>query len=205
MSARISPGSKSVSPFEDIVRAARKRAEAGIKSPAITQLEVKNKGDKVIIRQTPDIAIVDYEKNMVGDIQYPEAGTIELNVDKAKAFFFKCDDIDKYQSDINIMEDWSNDASEQMKITIDSEFLGNVYADAAAANKGATAGRKSASFNLGVSGTPVAVTKSTILDQIVDLGTVLDEQNVPETDRWMVLPSWALGMLKKSDQLVPSC
>jgi hypothetical protein len=28
---------------------------------------------------------------------------------------------------------------------------------------------------------------------------VLDEQNVPETGRWFVIPTWAAGMIKKSD------
>jgi len=33
----------------------------------------------------------------------------------------------------------------------------------------------------------------------VDCGTVLDEQNVPETGRWFVIPTWMAGMIKKSD------
>ena len=41
--------------------------------------------------------------------------------------------------------------------------------------------------------------KTNVLDYIVNLGSVLDEQNVPETDRWVVLPVWACGFVKQSD------
>jgi hypothetical protein len=43
------------------------------------------------------------------------------------------------------------------------------------------------------------VTKATVLDWLVDLGTDLDEKNIPETGRWAVVPPWIAGMIKKSD------
>ena len=129
----------------------------------------------------------------------PESPSVELLIDKGEYFSFTLDDIDKKQSDLTLMNKWSEDASEQMKIVIDTNILGDVYADAHAQNKGLTAGRKSASFNLGVTGTPLTVTKTNILDTIVDCGTVLDEQNVPEQGRFMVFPAWMCGLLKKSD------
>jgi len=161
--------------------------------------EIKDKGDKVIIRTVPDIIIRDYNKGQSLQIQRPEAPNKELLIDKAKYFNMICDDIDKHQTDIALMDSWSRDAGQQMKIVVDREFLGDVYADADAANQGATAGADSASFDLGVTGAPVAITKANILDFIVDVGTVLDEQNIPEDSRWMVLPPWMCGMILKSD------
>jgi hypothetical protein len=86
-----------------------------------------------------------------------------------------------------------------MKITIDTQILGLIDAGIASANKGATAGRLSANFNLGASSAPVTFSPTTALNLIVDLGTVLDEQNIPETGRWLVIPPWAAGDIKKSD------
>jgi hypothetical protein len=37
------------------------------------------------------------------------------------------------------------------------------------------------------------------LDYIVDLGTVLDEANSPESDRFLVIPAKMAGFIKKSD------
>jgi len=99
------------------------------------------------------------------------------------------------------MDEWTSDAAEQLKISIDTDILADTFADAHASNQGATAGVISASFDLGVTGTPVVLTKANILDYIVNMGTVLDEQNVPETGRFVVLPPWACGMIKQSDQL----
>ena len=38
-----------------------------------------------------------------------------------------------------------------------------------------------------------------IIDVILRLGQVLDEQNIPENGRWVVLPSWASTMIKQSE------
>jgi hypothetical protein len=161
--------------------------------------EIKDVGDKVIIRQTPTITIRDYSKGQTLLIEHPNVDPIEMEIDKAKYFNCICDDIDKVQSDIKLMDDWSRDASQQMKITIDTGALADVYADAHASNSGATAGAVSSSFNMGATAAPRVLTSANILEAIIDCGTVLDEQNVPEESRWMVIPSWMAGMIKKSD------
>lgn len=161
--------------------------------------EIKKMGDKVIIRTTPTIEIRDYTKGMNLAVQNPESDNVELEINKAKYWNFTVDDIDQFQSDLAFVEDWTRDASEQMKIAIDTDVLGAVYADAHAANKGATAGLDSQDIDLGSAGAPKAVSKTNVLDFIVDMGTVLDEQSVPETDRSLVIPPWMAGMIKKSD------
>ena len=86
-----------------------------------------------------------------------------------------------------------------MKIKTDSNILSVVYAQAAATNAGATAGKVSGDIDLGSAGSPLAVTKDNILDVIADLGLVLDEADVPEEDRKLTLPSWATRLVKSSD------
>ena len=161
--------------------------------------EIKDVGDKVQVRTVPDIVIRDYVKNQSLQIQRPDSPKKDMPIDKAKYFNFICDDIDKHQTDVALMDSWSRDAAQQMKITVDEEFLGDVYSDGAAANKGATAGAKSGDINLGASGSPVVITKASVLDFLVDVGTVMDEQNLPEESRWCVIPPWFAGMIKKSD------
>ncbi len=161
--------------------------------------EITNAGDKVIIRTIPDIVINDYQKGQDLDYQNPEKANTELNIDKGKYFAFAVDNVDKRQSDIAFIDKWSEDASERMKIAIDTDVLGNVYADVHANNKGTTAGAKSSSYNLGTTQSSVTITKTNVLDYIVDCGSVLSEQNVPETGRWMVIPVWMANLIKKSD------
>jgi len=122
-----------------------------------------------------------------------------LLIDKAHYFNVAVDDIDAYQSDIGLMEMWSKDASEQMRNYIDRGILSDIYTDADADNTGATAGRISGAYDLGITGFPAVVTADNILDYIVDMGTVLDEADIPSENRWLVAPAWFTGMIKKSD------
>jgi len=161
--------------------------------------DIASQGDKVIIRTTPTITIRDYSKGGTLQTERPTPETVELTIDKGKYWQLVADDVDKFQSDYNYIDDWTRDASEQLKIVIDTQVLGTIYADADAANSGATAGKISAGYNLGTAGVPFVLDKTNILDYIVNLGSVLDEQNVPESDRWLVLPVWACGMVKQSD------
>lgn len=161
--------------------------------------EVKNQGDTVNIRTKPTITIRDYQINQDLVVDRPSSNMTSLTIDYAKYFNEALDDVMEIQSDLNLLSMWADDASEQLKITIDTSVLTLVDAGIAAANKGVTAGRVSQNINLGATGSPVVCTPTTILNSIVDLGTVLDEQNIPETGRWLVIPPWVAGMIKKSD------
>ena len=161
--------------------------------------EISAKGDKVIIRTVPDIVIRDYEIDQKLQYTKPQGGTVELLIDKGKYYAVPLNDVEKKQADINYMEKWTDDASKQMGIVIDRELFADVYADADDDNKGLTAGKISGAYNMGTTGTPLEVTKTNILDVIVDMGSVLSEQDVPEDGRWLVLPTVLCNLIKKSD------
>lgn len=161
--------------------------------------EIKKFGDTVNIRTTPTINIRTYVKGQTLTVENPDNPKIQLLIDKGDYFACVEDDIDKVQSDIKLMDMWSKDASEQMKIKIDQRVLAAIPAGVVAANKGATAGRVTAAYNLGTNGTPRAITKTDVLEYIVDFGSVLDEANAPESDRFMVIPARMAGLIKKGD------
>jgi hypothetical protein len=161
--------------------------------------EIKGQGDKVHIRSIPTITIRDYAKGQNLTNEVPQSTPIELLIDKGKYFAVVLDDVDKVQADVNLMDMFTNDASMQMKIAIDALVLDGVKSAAAAANMGATAGALSGNLNLGTDAAPRAVAKSSVLDLILDMGQTLDEQNVPETGRFLVIPAWMAAMIKASD------
>ena len=184
----------------------RKAQKRRIKSLCGNNLEITNYGDKVVIRTKPTITINDYEADGPLNIQRPHSNVVELIIDKGKYFNTVLDDVMEIQSDLNHMNMWADDASEQMKINIDSAVLRTIAADIAAENAGATAGRISGDVNLGATAAPVVLVprapttgETEIIDLITRLGQVLDEQNIPETGRWLVLPAWASAMLKRSE------
>lgn len=161
--------------------------------------EIRNSGDTVHIRTTPTLTVRDYVKGQALTYETPEPELVDLLIDKGRYWGFTTDDVDRAQANYAYVEDWTADAAQQLKISIDTQVLADIYADAHADNKGTAAGAISSAFNLGATGSPLQLTKTNILDTIVDCGTVLDEQNVPDTDRFMVLPAWAIGMMKQSD------
>jgi len=169
--------------------------------------EIKSFGDKVHIRTKPTIIIRDYRADGNLQVQRPEGSMIDLLIDKGKYFNTILDDVMRIQSDINVLSIWADDAAQQMKITIDSDVLLGMLGQAkAVTNRGATAGAISANINLGVTGTPITVVPTLpttgqvdILTLILRLGQVLDEQNIPETGRWVVMPAWAATQIKRSE------
>ena len=96
-----------------------------------------------------------------------------------------------------------------MKIVIDADVLLGILGKADVKNRGLTAGKITGNINLGVTGTPLPVVGNhasppvagqvTILQAILRLGQALDEQNVPEQGRWIVMPTWAATMIKTSE------
>lgn len=156
-------------------------------------------GDTVHIRTTPDVAINDYVKGQKLNYETPEPNIVDLLIDKGKSWSFKDDDVDKKQADYAYIEDWTRDASEQLKIQIDLAILATSYASASANNSGLTAGVRSGSYNLGVAGTPLAIDKTNVVEVIQDCSSVLTEQDAPLQGRWLVLPEWMCNLIGKSD------
>lgn len=161
--------------------------------------EIKAHGDTVNIRTTPELTIRDYVKGQTLNVENPDKPKIQLLIDKGKYFAAVEDDVDKVQSDIMMMDKWSKDASERMKIVIDQDVLGNLAPEVASTNRGLTAGAQTLAIDLGVTGTPNALTKTNVLEEIINHGTVLDEANIPEQGRWMIIPAKMAGLIKLSD------
>jgi hypothetical protein len=161
--------------------------------------EISQMGDKVKIRTMPHLEIKDYTIGQTLTHQRPNSDIIELLIDKGLYWSTIIDKIVEKQQDIDQMNRWAEDAAEQMKITLDTRVLAAIVPDIAPTNKGATAGRISGNINLGVTGSPLVITRTNILDTILEMGQVLDEENVSETGRWLLLPYWATTRLKLSD------
>jgi hypothetical protein len=161
--------------------------------------ELRNVGDTVVIRTLPDVTIKNYEKGKALEIEYPESPAIEFTVKRAKYFNFALDDIDIKQADLSWIDKLADNAAQQQKIVIDSEVFSTIYTKAHPANQGTTAGVRSRAYNLGTAGTPVSLTPANVLDYLIDCDSVLDEQDVPDEDRWIVLPPLIMNLINKSD------
>jgi hypothetical protein len=161
--------------------------------------EITAFGDKVNIRTLPDITIRDYTIDQKLVTTKPVPTTVELLIDQGKYYSLPVNDVELKQSDIKYVDEWADDAAKQMKIEIETDIYGDIYSDADSTNAGNTAGAISGDIALGVSGAPKVITRENITDYIVDCGQALDENNIPDEDRFMILPAWACNYLKTSD------
>lgn len=121
--------------------------------------------------------------NYTGSVSYADVTTqiVELMIDKAKSYAFKVDDILKVQADINFQNEAAKDAAEQMRIAVETDVLGNIPTAATTVLDKAS------------------VSESTILGHILEAARKLDELNIPDSDRFLVLSPLYIEMLKKSE------
>jgi hypothetical protein len=168
--------------------------------------EISGLGDKVVINNIPDVTIADYTIGSGLTYAVPTPSTLELVIDRAKSFAFQVSDVVAHQSKPNMMETFTNDATMKMKIATDRTILfgdsaakPGIVNDVDAANQGATAGAISGGYNLGTATAPVSLTGSNILATLTAMAGVLDEQNIPETDRWLLIDPLTRNLLMQSN------
>ena len=145
--------------------------------------EISGLGNKVNIRAVPAVTVADY----TGSLSYSDvtSSTIELDINKAKSYAFKVDDILKRQADIDFMNEAAKDAAQNMKIEIEKDVFANV-----------AAGSSLTDIN---GGTPATVSTSNVLGFILEAGQTLDENNIPEEDRFMIINPATASILKQTE------
>ena len=163
------------------------------------QGDITNMGDTVIINTIPTITINNYSIGQNLAYEIPAPSTISLTIDKGKYFGVNVNDVLELQAKPKLMDVFTNDAAMQMKIAIDTDTLKGTFDQGASTNKGATAGKISGGYNLGTDASPVTLAAANILQSITALSSVLDEANVPETDRWLIITPTERQILMQSN------
>lgn len=165
--------------------------------------EIKNQGDTIRIRTAPSITINDYAgagTTLSSEVPTPIYQDMQIN--KGKYFSVQVNDVLAHQADMDLMNMFTDDAAKQLKIEIENEcfFQWFVTEGAASANAGASAGAKSGAYNLGTDTTPVdQSTPANVLNTILAMSAALDEQNVPESDRWLIMTPRDRNLLMQTD------
>lgn len=122
--------------------------------------EIRNFGDTINIRTNPAITINAYTTDQVLAVQRPSSNLVVLSINQGAYFNTVLDDVFEIQADVDLLSNWADNASEQMKVFVDTAILavpsiGNLVATVAAngtgLNMGFGAGRLSQTINLGSS------------------------------------------------------
>ena len=154
------------------------------------QGEIGQYGDTVKINSIGTVTVGDYTKN--NNTGAPETLTdaqTTLLIDQSKFFNFQIDDIDAAQQRPKVMDEAMREAAFALRNVAD-QYIGDLFTDIANDNI------------IGSDANPETPSASDAYECLVDLAVKLDEANVPEDGRWVVIPPWFEGLMLKDDRFV---
>ena len=154
--------------------------------------EIENFGDTVNIIKEPTITVSSYTRGSVVNTQNLADDQITLTVDQANAFAFKIDDIEERHSHVNFEALATSSGAFSLKRKYDANVLqalsdgaGLAGADDASLSGGLT----TTNTALGTASSPINVeTDDAGINLMLLMARVLDDQSVPEENRWFVAP-----------------
>lgn len=231
--------------------------------------DIKNEGDRVVVRTEQDINLSTYTKGMTLVAQDLAPISEELLIDQLKYFKFVVDDVDKMQNDIKTIDKHADNAKKQVAKTIDTDIFSYAWKEVLGDNfvgtdystgtvtvttvTGAVTG-SGTTFTAGMVGcpfkatghtqyyrilsqssataiviedydapatysggaiaggtayvikgaTPIQLTKTNFYQYLCTVGEVLDTQNTPDEDRWLVINAKAKAVLRQAPEFIPA-
>lgn len=138
--------------------------------------QIKAFGDTIYFSGLGDPAV----NNYAGAITYEtlNAGQVALLIDRQKYYAFKVTDIEQAMANVDLKGSQAARAAYALRDACDADVLQTIAADAAN------------------SVSDESCDSATIIGDIGMAGQKLDENNVPESNRWLVIPPWVALKLK---------
>lgn len=165
--------------------------------------ELNKCGDQITFFRSPRVRVRRGQKDSTIKHDTIDTCPITMVVDKELEFSVKIAKVDVKQ--ICNWDAWQSSllksASYNIGEAIDQELLAKMFVEADPTNKGATAGVRTQSYNMGAAGSPVAITSDNIWQVLTQVAGVLREQCLPMEDLFIVLPDVALPILLNSPML----
>ena len=153
--------------------------------------EISAYGDSVKIIKEPTITVYDYTRGSDTTSTKLTDQEITLVVDSAKAFKFIVDDIETNMSHVNFKEVASSSAAYSLKDSYDAAVLTTMFAGVSASAPDHVIGADASAGTGGVNETTASVDLGSAsevdpLDLMARMARLLDDQSVPEENRWFV-------------------
>ncbi len=151
--------------------------------------EIENFGDTVNIVKEPSITVSDYARGQTVNTQALADDKLQLTVDQGSYFAFKVDDIEERQSHVNWEALATSSGAYSLKKNYDYNVLKNIWDNAS-----------TSAANTGTDGSPIDgdAASDTLALVVSAAKTVLDGNDVPEENRWLVAPPAFFQQLRRA-------
>lgn len=159
--------------------------------------EISDFGDTVKVIKEPTITVSSYTRGATLTPQALTDNEITLTIDQANEFNFKVDDLEEKLAHVNWKELATSSGAYALKNTYDAEVLTYMGGQALAGNI-VNAATDGAELTIGYGGG-----QQNPLDLLSQMGRLLDEQDVPEEGRYVVIsPKFMEALVKAGADLL---
>jgi N4-gp56 family major capsid protein len=151
--------------------------------------DIRADGDRVHIHSFNDLTVSSYTKNST-TISYENLtdSRVTLLIDQSKYFAFSIDDIDAAQMRPELIDAASDRAAYQLAEVADS-YVASLYSGASTSSPDNTI--ETSQF-----------TSTNVYQKFVDLSVLMDQVNLPQDQRFAVVPPWLKGLLLQNSSFL---
>jgi len=142
----------------------------------VNMTAVKGFGDTIYFTSLADPSITNYTGTLTHEDLIDDQ--IAMLIDHEKTFAFKVRDEDSLMANVDLPGSQAQRAAYNLKQSVETDFFQNIYTSATAGTVTAT------------------VTSATVLSSIAEMAQKLKEQNVTQSNMWIVIPPWVETKLR---------
>lgn len=151
--------------------------------------EIREYGDRVYIHGIGNITVSDYVRDSTTvSYQLLDDARTELLIDRSKYFAFRVDDLDQAQQKPKVIDAASGKATRTLGDVAD-QYLAGFYTAAGLTMDGG-------------GGAAIQLTAQNVYSHVVQASVLLDEKNVPNEGRYLIVPPWVAGLMLQDDKFL---
>jgi P22 coat protein - gene protein 5 len=160
--------------------------------------EIAGPGDAVHITQFGDPTISTYTPGTAITYQNLVDAGLTLYINQAKSFSFAVDDVDRRQAAGDMQAYLEGRAAYQMANTADS-YIAGLYTGAASAN---VLGSTGSPLTPAIYGNATSHPADFYVQVLEPAKVIMDQNNVPDDDRYIICPPWAVSLISQTQAFV---
>jgi len=154
--------------------------------------EIREYGDRVYVHGIGEISVSDYIRDTTTvNYELLDDARQELSIDRSKYFAFRVDDLDIAQQKPKVIDAASQKATRTLGDVAD-QYLASFYTNAGQTlDDGVTTGAAKQLTN-----------GQDVYSHVVQASVMLDEKNVPNEGRYMIVPPWVAGLMLQDEKFL---